>query len=220
MADGFEENVEFFTLTYEAPLRVASNREFAKIAPLLWLRAGSRGRRIDDISAGWDVADAYGVLADLDHVGDVPQGDRRQATTSRSRSSSPTRTGCSSRSRASCPTTSSRCASTRRTCATSRSSPGGARCEVHAEGLPGGRRRRRPRQPRARSSSCTDRDERRRSSFSLTATDRRRQDGDGGGRDRGAVLRQRDVRLRRRTRARSCSGSPTTRTSTSRRASG
>ena len=66
MADGFEENAEFFTLTYEAPLRVASNREFAKIAPLLWLRAGSRGRRIDDISAGWDVADAYGVLADLD----------------------------------------------------------------------------------------------------------------------------------------------------------
>lgn len=68
MADGFEENVEFFTLTYEAPLRVASNREFAKIAPLLWLRAGSRGRRIDDISAGWDVADVYGVLADLDHT--------------------------------------------------------------------------------------------------------------------------------------------------------
>ena len=68
MADGFEENVEFFTLTYEAPLRVASNREFTKIAPLLWIRAGSRGRRIDDISAGWDVADAYGVLANLDHT--------------------------------------------------------------------------------------------------------------------------------------------------------
>jgi adenine-specific DNA-methyltransferase len=68
IADGFEENVEFFTLTYEAPLRVASNREFAKIAPLLWMRAGSRGRRIDDISKGWDVADAYGVLANLDHA--------------------------------------------------------------------------------------------------------------------------------------------------------
>jgi adenine-specific DNA-methyltransferase len=68
MADGFEENVEFFTLTYEAPLRVASHREFAKIAPLLWIRAGSRGRRIDDISAGWDVADVYGVLANLDHT--------------------------------------------------------------------------------------------------------------------------------------------------------
>jgi adenine-specific DNA-methyltransferase len=70
MADGFEENVEFFTLTYEAPLRVASNREFTKIAPLLWLRAGARGRRIDDIAAGWDVADVYGVLANLDHTDD------------------------------------------------------------------------------------------------------------------------------------------------------
>jgi len=70
MADGFEENVEFFTLTYEAPLRVASNREFAKIAPLLWMRAGSRGRRIDDVSAGWGMGEAYGVLADLDHTED------------------------------------------------------------------------------------------------------------------------------------------------------
>jgi adenine-specific DNA-methyltransferase len=68
IADGFEENIEFFRLTYEAPLRVASNREFAKIAPLLWIRAGSRGRRIDDISSGWDVADTYGVLTDLDHT--------------------------------------------------------------------------------------------------------------------------------------------------------
>ena len=66
MAEGFEENVEFFTLTYEAPLRVASNREFEKVAPLLWLRAGSRGRRIENLSAGWDVADVYGVIADLD----------------------------------------------------------------------------------------------------------------------------------------------------------
>lgn len=73
MADGFEENVEFFTLTYEAPLRVASNREFARIAPLLWLRAGARGRRLDDISKGWDVADAYGVLADLDHTDEFLQ---------------------------------------------------------------------------------------------------------------------------------------------------
>jgi adenine-specific DNA-methyltransferase len=66
MSDGFSENVEFFTLSYEAPLRVSTNREFAKIAPLLWLRAGSRGRRIDDISTGWDIAEAYGVIADLD----------------------------------------------------------------------------------------------------------------------------------------------------------
>lgn len=66
MGDGFAENVEFFRLTYEAPLRVASNREFARIAPLLWLRAGAQGERIDDVSAGWRVADVYGVLASLD----------------------------------------------------------------------------------------------------------------------------------------------------------
>lgn len=68
MSDGLEENVEFFTLTYEAPLRVASHREFTKVAPMLWMRAGSKGRRIDDVASGWDVADAYGVLADLDHT--------------------------------------------------------------------------------------------------------------------------------------------------------
>lgn len=68
MADGFDENVEFFTLTYEAPMRVQSNREFARIAPFLWLRAGSQGRRIESLETGWDVADAYGVLADLDQT--------------------------------------------------------------------------------------------------------------------------------------------------------
>ncbi len=62
-------NVEFFALTYEAPLRVQANRDFERISPLLWLRSGSRGRRIDAIpEAGWDVADAYGVLVDLDHA--------------------------------------------------------------------------------------------------------------------------------------------------------
>jgi adenine-specific DNA-methyltransferase len=66
MADGFAENVEFFTVTYEAPLRVASHRDFHKVAPLLWLRGGSTGRRIDSLDDGWDVADSYGVLADLD----------------------------------------------------------------------------------------------------------------------------------------------------------
>ncbi len=70
MREGFAENVEFFTMTYEAPLRVASHREFTRVAPLLWLRAGSEGRRIDDISGGWDVADVYGVIADLDKAED------------------------------------------------------------------------------------------------------------------------------------------------------
>jgi adenine-specific DNA-methyltransferase len=67
MADGFEENAEFFTLTYETPVSVSQNRAFSRIAPLLWLRAGSRGSRIDKIpEAGWAVADTYSVLVDVD----------------------------------------------------------------------------------------------------------------------------------------------------------
>ncbi|MFW6597335.1 site-specific DNA-methyltransferase [Propionibacteriaceae bacterium Y2011] len=70
MADGFEENAEFFTLTYEAPLVVASHHAFGRIAPLLWMRAGSQGLRIESLDAGWDVADVYGVIEALDHLGD------------------------------------------------------------------------------------------------------------------------------------------------------
>ena len=67
MAEGFEENAEFFTLTYETPVSISHNRAFARIAPLLWMRAGSEGRRIDALpDAGWDVADTYGLLTDLD----------------------------------------------------------------------------------------------------------------------------------------------------------
>lgn len=69
MADGFEENAEFFTLTYESPIAVGHNQAFAKIAPLLWMRAGSIGRRIDKLpETGWDVADTYGLLTDLDQA--------------------------------------------------------------------------------------------------------------------------------------------------------
>lgn len=69
MADGFEENAEFFTLTYETPISVNHNRAFGRIAPLLWLRAGSRGRRIDTLpEGGWKVVDAYGLLVDVDRA--------------------------------------------------------------------------------------------------------------------------------------------------------
>lgn len=65
--EGFEENAEFFTLTYETPIAVSHNKSFARIAPLLWMRAGSEGKRIDEIpESGWALADTYGVLADLD----------------------------------------------------------------------------------------------------------------------------------------------------------
>lgn len=67
MSDGFEENAAFFTLTYEGPLSVAHHRAFARIAPMLWLRAGARGPIISTIGdKGWDVTDVYGVLDDLD----------------------------------------------------------------------------------------------------------------------------------------------------------
>lgn len=67
MALGFEENVEFFTLTYETPVAVSHHAAFARIAPLLWLRAGSRGLRIDRLpTAGWAVVESYGLLADVD----------------------------------------------------------------------------------------------------------------------------------------------------------
>jgi adenine-specific DNA-methyltransferase len=69
MAEGFEENAEFFTLTYETPVSISHNRAFERIAPLLWLRAGSRGSRIDKLPAsGWAVVEAYGLLVEVDAV--------------------------------------------------------------------------------------------------------------------------------------------------------
>lgn len=71
MAIGFEENAEFFTITYETPVAVSHNLAFERIAPLLWMRAGSQGRRIDTVpDRGWDVADTYGLLVDLDQLAD------------------------------------------------------------------------------------------------------------------------------------------------------
>ncbi len=69
MSQGLDENVEFFTLTYETPWRVARHRAFDAVAPLLWLRAGAQGRRIDSVpDKGWDVADVYGILVNLDRA--------------------------------------------------------------------------------------------------------------------------------------------------------
>jgi adenine-specific DNA-methyltransferase len=67
MSEGFKENAEFFTLTYETPIAINYNLAFAHIAPLLWMRAGSKGVRIDEIAeSGWAVSDNYGVLFDPD----------------------------------------------------------------------------------------------------------------------------------------------------------
>jgi adenine-specific DNA-methyltransferase len=78
IAEGFEENAEFFTLTYETPVGVSYQSAFARIAPLLWLRAGSIGRRIDKLpTGGWDVADSYGLLVDLDGATDFLKAVRK-----------------------------------------------------------------------------------------------------------------------------------------------
>ena len=72
MAEGFEENVEFFELTYLDPEDVELDLAFEGIAPLLWMRAGctgpiltgrtdSKGRPVP-----YQVGDRYGVLFDTD----------------------------------------------------------------------------------------------------------------------------------------------------------
>ncbi len=72
MAEGFEENVEFFELTYLDPEDVELDLAFEGIAPLLWMRAGcagpiltsrtnSKGRPVPYL-----VDDRYGVLFDTD----------------------------------------------------------------------------------------------------------------------------------------------------------
>ncbi|MBZ0144656.1 MAG: hypothetical protein K8F56_13850 [Rhodocyclaceae bacterium] len=66
MKEGLAENVEYFTMIYAAPRPVAHHRAFDAIAPLLWMRAGSRGRRIQKVRPDFDVADTYGILFDLD----------------------------------------------------------------------------------------------------------------------------------------------------------
>lgn len=69
MADGFEENAEFFTLTYEAKSAVNHNLAYARIAPILWLRAGAQGCRIEKLPVeGWAVVETYGLLTDVDQA--------------------------------------------------------------------------------------------------------------------------------------------------------
>ena len=70
MADGFEENAVFFDLTYEDPDAVELGVAFEEIAPLLWLRAGARGRVIEHEEPGYAISDSYAVLFDFAAVRD------------------------------------------------------------------------------------------------------------------------------------------------------
>jgi len=68
MAEGFQENVEFFKISYEDPDRVQLGHAFAAVAPLLWMKAGSQGPRINELVPGWALpaGGRYGVLFDTD----------------------------------------------------------------------------------------------------------------------------------------------------------
>ena len=72
MADGFEENVAFMELRYLDADDVDLGRAYDDLAPLLWLRAGARGRIArrfgdDGTPLAFDWTDRYGVLFDEDH---------------------------------------------------------------------------------------------------------------------------------------------------------
>lgn len=70
MSEGFEENVDFFTLTYENNAVVEIDMAFERIAPLLWLKSGATGRIIEQRSATYDLTERYGVLFSVDAAGD------------------------------------------------------------------------------------------------------------------------------------------------------
>lgn len=69
MADGLEENVEFFTLTYEDPRVVGADMAFEAIAPMLWMRAGARGETLTTATDTYALSDTYGVLFGVDAAG-------------------------------------------------------------------------------------------------------------------------------------------------------
>ncbi|MFI6542955.1 site-specific DNA-methyltransferase [Streptomyces prunicolor] len=68
IADGLRENVEFLRLAYLDPDAVSLGLAFEAISPLLWLKAGAAGPRIEQLSPteGWALPDdgTYGVLFD------------------------------------------------------------------------------------------------------------------------------------------------------------
>jgi adenine-specific DNA-methyltransferase len=68
MSDGFEENAIFFDLEYLEPSVVQANMAFNEIAPLLWIKAGSKGRIIQHCDK-YDISDNYAVLFDYRYIG-------------------------------------------------------------------------------------------------------------------------------------------------------
>lgn len=66
-SDGLTANVEMFDVTYLDPGTVRRGREFAAIAPLMWIEGGATGERIaDEPQTGWALTPFYGVLVTID----------------------------------------------------------------------------------------------------------------------------------------------------------
>ncbi|MGY1719278.1 DNA methyltransferase [Blastococcus sp. SYSU DS0552] len=82
MSQGFEENLEFFELSYEDPDRVQLGTAYAAVAPMLWLMAGASGPRVDEAVGGWCVPEGgrYGVLFDTNAWPDFCQSARDNDT--------------------------------------------------------------------------------------------------------------------------------------------
>ena len=67
-ADGFEENAVFFDLKYLEPSIIKADLAFDEIAPLLWMKAGSKDRIIKHKS-DYDITNEYAVLFNYKYVG-------------------------------------------------------------------------------------------------------------------------------------------------------
>lgn len=65
-SDGLSANVEFFDLNYQNPDMVRIDAAYEAVAPLLWMRAGLLGSRIDHRGEDYAIAESYGVLFDID----------------------------------------------------------------------------------------------------------------------------------------------------------
>lgn len=68
LADGFKENAIFFDLEYLEPSVIKSDLAFNQIAPLLWLKAGSKGRIIQHTD-DYDITNEYAVLFNYKYIG-------------------------------------------------------------------------------------------------------------------------------------------------------
>lgn len=84
LQDGYAENVDFMRLDYLDPDPIAAGQAFHAIAPLLWLKAGAVGDRLESLVDTWWATDTstYAVLFDTSLASDFVQ---RVATLPRTR---------------------------------------------------------------------------------------------------------------------------------------